>query len=99
MLNGDFYGAILLTVQKKESYSGLTRGEGGQINKNPNVSFREPSCWLIVSKWGPCSAMANVFDCDIIVNDFKLQLCYYVHFQTNTIVERHEPPYPTLVMG
>ena len=29
--------------------------------------------------------VTNVLDCDIIVSKFELQLCYYVHFQTNTL--------------
>ena len=28
--------------------------------------------------------VANVFDCDIVVNEFKFQSRYYVHIQTNT---------------
>ena len=27
--------------------------------------------------------MANVLDSDIIVSEFELQLCYYVHLQAN----------------
>ena len=26
----------------------------------------------------------NVLDCDVLVNEFDLQSCYYVHFRTNT---------------
>ena len=29
--------------------------------------------------------MANVLDCDIVVREFELQSCYYVHFRTNTL--------------
>ena len=29
--------------------------------------------------------MAKVLDCGLEVREFKLQPCYYVHFQTNTI--------------
>ena len=32
-----------------------------------------------------CDVVANMLDCDIIVNEFKLQSCYHVHFQTNTL--------------
>ena len=28
--------------------------------------------------------MAELLDCDIIVSEFKLQSCYYVHFETNS---------------
>ena len=41
----------------------------------------------------PHSLMANVLDCDIIVSKFKLQLSYYIHFQTNALWERYEPFY------
>ena len=33
----------------------------------------------------PVTFMANVLDCDLFVNEFKLQLRYYVHFRTNTL--------------
>ena len=29
--------------------------------------------------------VANELDCNIIVNEFKLQLSYYVYFWTNTL--------------
>ena len=29
--------------------------------------------------------VANELDCDLIVNEFKLQLYYYIHFQTKTL--------------
>ena len=28
--------------------------------------------------------VVNMLDCDIIVNEFKLQLCYCIDFQTNS---------------
>ena len=31
----------------------------------------------------PCGVVANKLNCNIIVSEFKLQICYYVHFQTN----------------
>ena len=33
-------------------------------------------------------------DCRIVVREFVLQLCYYVHFRANTPWERYEPPHP-----
>ena len=33
----------------------------------------------------PHDVVANMLDCDIIVNKFKLHSCYYVHFQANTL--------------
>ena len=38
--------------------------------------------------------VVNMLDCNIIVNKFKLQLCYYVHFWTNTLGKGIEPPSP-----
>ena len=38
-----------------------------------------------------------ILDCNIIVCEFKLQSCYYIHFQTHTLGERHEPPYPYIL--
>ena len=36
--------------------------------------------------WGnPCVVVANVFDFDIIVNEFELKSRYNVHFWSNTI--------------
>ena len=32
----------------------------------------------------PCGVEANVLDCIIIRSEFEFQLCYYVHFWTNT---------------
>ena len=30
--------------------------------------------------------MANVLDCDIVVNKFKFQLFYYIHFRATTLM-------------
>ena len=37
----------------------------------------------------PSGVVANVLDYDIVVSEFKLQLCYYIHFQTNTLRNWH----------
>ena len=41
---------------------------------------------VLKPEWGRsrCDVVANVIDYKIIVNDFELQLSYYIHFQTNT---------------
>ena len=36
-------------------------------------------------------------DCDIIISEYELQSCYYIHLQTNALWERHEPPYPSML--
>ena len=37
--------------------------------------------------------VANVLDCDIVLSEFKLQACNYVHLRTNTIGKKYEPPF------
>ena len=42
--------------------------------------------WLCnVCGVSPCSVVANVPYCNVIVSKFKLQFCYYVHVQINTL--------------
>ena len=38
------------------------------------------------------SVVTNVLDCNILVNKFKLQSHYYIHFQTNTHVKDMKLP-------
>ena len=40
---------------------------------------------------GGVPVVANKLDCDIIVSEFKLQLCCYVHFQTKTTEKATKP--------
>ena len=35
--------------------------------------------------------VANLQDCDIVVNEFELQSRYYVHFRTNTLGKGMNP--------
>ena len=37
--------------------------------------------------------MVKALACELIVSKFELQLCYYVHFLTNTFREKYVPPY------
>ena len=37
--------------------------------------------------------MAKVLDCSFGVSEFKLKLCYCIHFPTHTSRERYESPY------
>ena len=42
--------------------------------------------WHLSTKGGsPCGIMAKVLDCSLKASGFKLQLDFYVHFQTNTL--------------
>ena len=36
--------------------------------------------------------VVNVLTCDIVVTEFELQLCYYVHFWTNILGNGMSPP-------
>ena len=41
------------------------------------------------------TSLANVWDCDIVGGEFKSQLLYYIHFQTNALgkgLNAHIPP-------
>ena len=38
--------------------------------------------------------MLKVMDCGIVESEFELQSRYYVHFQTNALGGKYEPPYP-----
>ena len=43
----------------------------------------------------PHSIVNNMLDCDIVVSKFKLQLCQYIHFQTNTLGKGMNLSYPS----
>ena len=43
----------------------------------------------------PCGKVANVLNCNIIVNEFKLYLHYYIHFWTNAPGKGINPLIPT----
>ena len=40
---------------------------------------------IYLSEGSPRDVVANVLDCDIIVNEFELQSHYHVHIRTNTL--------------
>ena len=35
--------------------------------------------------WDTCRVVAILMDCNFMVRDFKLGLCYFVYFRTNTL--------------
>ena len=46
---------------------------------------------VIKTNWGSSHGVVNyVLDCDILVSESELQSRYYVHFRTNTLLERYE---------
>ena len=40
--------------------------------------------------------VANVLNCDIVVSEFELKSCNYVHFQTNSLEKGINPLTPSL---
>ena len=51
---------------------------------NRNKKVREVG----VSSW---SVMVKAMDCGIVVREFVLQSCYYVHFRANTLGKGMNP--------
>ena len=47
----------------------------------------------------PCDIVVNVPNCTIIVNEFKLQSCYYVYFLINTLGKGMYQLFPTSGYG
>ena len=41
----------------------------------------------------PCGVVANVPDCDIVINEFELKSRNYIHFRINAFGKRYKPPY------
>ena len=41
-----------------------------------------------------CDVVAKVLDCDIVVSDFELKICYFVYFRANTIGKAMNPLIP-----
>ena len=39
----------------------------------------------------PCGVMVKAIDCGIVVSEFELQSCYYIHFWTNTLGKGMNP--------
>ena len=56
--------------------------------------FRKNICLSLCCQVGIYGVMFNALDCGIVVSEFELQSCYYVHFRTNTIGKEMNPPYP-----
>ena len=42
----------------------------------------------------PHDVMVKALAGGIIVSEFELQSCYYIHFRTNTLGKGMNPPYP-----
>ena len=51
------------------------------MRSNPSL----PSLPVLLSVGCPRDVMVKALDYRIVVSEFELQLCYYVHFRTNTL--------------
>ena len=40
---------------------------------------------LLLTRGSPHVIVAKVLDCNIVINEFKLQFCYYAQFWTNIL--------------
>ena len=38
-----------------------------------------------------CGVMIKVMNCGIVVSEFEIQSCYYVHYRTNTLGNGRKP--------
>ena len=63
------------------------------LKKKTATNFINERKYLLRS---PCGVVANVLDCDVSENNFKLQLCYYIHFWTNAFGKGMKPLIPQL---
>ena len=50
---------------------------------------------FFIVKRSPCGIIVKVLDCSLKVSEFKLQSCYYIHFQTNTLRKSLNSPLPS----
>ena len=84
---------IIPRISLLREISSLFRGRSWHIL---NPSDRNLVMWslLFCIWWSLCGVVVNVLDWDIEKSEFELQSCYYVHFRTNTLWERHEPSFP-----
>ena len=50
----------------------------------------------LMTMWGggPRGVMVKAMDGGIVVSEFELQSCYYVHFRANTLGKDMNPTYP-----
>ena len=54
------------------------------IYLTPHTHTHTHTLGQVYTRWSPRGVGINVLNCDIVVNKFKLQLGYWVHFWTNT---------------
>ena len=80
---------LLLLILKHQSHKILTKFLMHLIWASQiNIKLTETVFFIVIPfnyrERNLCGIMAKVLDCSIEVNEFKFQLCYYVHFQTDT---------------
>ena len=69
-----------------------------ELNDNLDKLVSSKVIWRKLHKAGfhggcPRGVMVKAMDSEIVVSEFVLQSHYDVHFRTNTLGERYEPPY------
>ena len=69
---------IPVTVEIKSLSFCIKHGEG-TITLKGSLDIR------IIRRVSPRSLVANVLDCGIVVSEFELHWCYYVHFQAKAL--------------
>ena len=50
------------------------------------IRFISSYCWGCLH-----GVMVKALDCSTVIHEFKLQSCYYTHFQTNTLRKDMNP--------
>ena len=48
-------------------------------------------CVCVCGGGRPCDVVANVLNYNIVVSEFELKLCFYVHYRTNTLGKGTNP--------
>ena len=75
--------------------NGIRTGDPHGFNKGRSSKFREGSRVRRTPEEGRCprGVMVKAMNCGIVVREFVLQSCYYVHFRANTLRKGMNPPY------
>ena len=78
----------------KSNYSGIkVYSKTVQHFANNQLSFDSFRILFFSGDGIPRGGVAKVLHCDFVVNELDLQSSYYVHFRTDTLTEKFEPPH------
>ena len=94
-LHGQLWETLLFATTKTAQFTFRAvemccQGIGIYRAEPPYLYHKQGLCWEKV--W--CGIAVNMLDCSLKGSKFELQLCYYIHFGSNTFKERerYEPP-------